>query len=135
MHKAMLTLLLAATVAGAQPDTRAMRFQATAPDPARRWQEQARGKLFLLMMGGRRPKRVPPDPQTLQREEPDGASYALEELTLQTLPDRRVHCWLAMPKAAKRGATPAIVALHGHDGGHVFHGGVAMEWLDKNLRR
>jgi hypothetical protein len=79
-----------AAVPEAQQMRRALRFQATTPDEAQRWQHRAREKLFALMMGGKKPERVPFDAKILKRGEPEGANYTLEELTLQTLPDRRV---------------------------------------------
>ncbi|MCX7824335.1 MAG: alpha/beta hydrolase family protein [Verrucomicrobiae bacterium] len=135
---AVLSLTLAGLcvfgLADAPPSKRALRFRASHPDEARQWQQQAREKLFALMMGGRRPDRVPMDPQLLKKEEPAGANYTLRELTLQSLPGRRVHCWLAMPKNAKPGATPAMLALHGHGGtGEKALRGEGIYWYGKAL--
>ena len=95
--------------------TRSMRFRAASGDEARRWQQACRKELFALMMGGREPERTPLDPKLLRRVEVEGADYALEELSIQSLPDRRAHVWLAVPKELKRKA-PAVLALHGHGG-------------------
>lgn len=94
---------------------RAMRFHASTPDEARVWQAGARDKLFALMMGGQQPARVPLDAKVLSRFELPAAGYGLEELTLQTLPDRRVHAWLARP-TRPQGKVGAVLALHGHGG-------------------
>ncbi len=123
-----------AAVPEAQLAKRALRFQATTPEEAKRWQQLAREKLFALMMGGKKPERVPFDAKVIKREEPEGANYTLEELTLQTLPDRRVHCWLAMPKDAKQGTTPGMLGLHGHGGtGEQIVRGQSLYWYGKAL--
>jgi hypothetical protein len=111
-----LTLFLsAASLATAAESVRSMKFDATTPADAVRWQQASREKLFALMMGGKKPAAIPLAPEIIQRTEVPNASYALEELTLQTLPDRRAHVWLALPKARK-GRTAAMLALHGHGG-------------------
>lgn len=126
--------LCALCLADAPLTKRALRFRAANSDDARQWQQKAREKLFALMMGGRRPDRVPLDAQLPKREEPAGTNYTLQELTFQTLPDRRVHCWLTMPKNAKRGATPAMLALHGHGGtGEKAVRGEGIYWYGKAL--
>jgi arabinan endo-1,5-alpha-L-arabinosidase len=103
-------LILAANASAAE--VRAMRFDAKTPEEARKWQAAAREKLFALMMGGKRPDRVPLDPKVIQSIPQDG--YTLEEITIQTLPDRRAHVWVAMPDSPK-GKVPAVLALHGHN--------------------
>lgn len=67
------------------------------------------------MMGGHRLERVPLDAKILQRIEATNGLYVMEELSLQTLPDRRVHAWLALPKKFT-GKLAGVLALHGHGG-------------------
>ena len=110
-----------------------MRFDAKAPEEARKWQSAARDKLFALMMGGKKPERVPLDPQVIQRIPQDG--YTLEEITIQTLPDRRAHVWVAMPDSPK-GKVPAALALHGHGGtGEQIVQGQGLYWYGKALAK
>ncbi len=112
---------------------RTLRFNAATPRAARQWQEQVRAQLFALMMGGGKPKSIPLDPRVLQRLEPDAGSYALEELSLQTLPDRRVHVWMAVPKA-RQGPVGAVLALHGHGGtGRQVVRGEGLYWYGRAL--
>jgi dienelactone hydrolase len=126
-------LLAASLVTGAADRTRALKFDAASPREARRWQHDAREKLFALMMGGREPKRGPLKPQVLQRLEMPAGGYVLEELTLQTLPDRRVHAWLARP-AQPRGKVGAVLALHGHGGtGEQIVRGLSLYWFGRAL--
>lgn len=66
-------------------------------------------------MGGRKPERVPLEAKILQRVEATNGLYVMEELSLQTLPDRRVHAWLALPKKLS-GKVAGVLALHGHGG-------------------
>lgn len=95
--------------------TRARRFEARTPAQARHWQESTRQQLFTLLMGGHRPQRVPLEPQTLRQIEVSAAGCVLEEVTLQSLPDRRVHAWLARP-LHPQGKVGGVLALHGHGG-------------------
>ena len=90
---------------------RDMAFKADTPAEAREWQSAARAKLFALMMGGSQPQRVPLSPQIINTIEEDGCT--LQEITIQSLPDRRIHAWVAMPEG---GRAPAVLALHGHGG-------------------
>ncbi len=116
-----------------QPTTRRMRFSAHAPAEARRWQTQARQKLFELMMGGGQPPRVPLNPHSVRRLEVPAGGYVLEELSLQTLPDRRVHAWLAVPQKVL-GKVPAVLALHGHGGtGEQVVKGEGLYWYGRVL--
>lgn len=94
---------------------RAMRFRAKSPEEAKAWQEAARLKLFASMMGGQRPQPLPLDAKTVRRIEKTGDGYILEELTLQSLPDRRAHVWLARPVRPK-GKVGAVLAINGHGG-------------------
>ncbi len=112
--------LLICLVAGQLPAmagsaVRTNRFAATSSSEAGLWQKQARAKLFELMMGGAKPKRLPLDARILQRIEVPAGGYVLEEVSLQSLPDRRVHAWLAVPRNPP-GKVGAVLALHGHGG-------------------
>ncbi|GIV16255.1 MAG: hypothetical protein KatS3mg022_1690 [Armatimonadota bacterium] len=112
---------------------RRMRFNARTPAEARRWQTQARQKLFELMMGGALPPRVALNPQSLRRIEVPAGGYVLQEITLQTLPDRRVHAWLATPQKVS-GKVPAVLALHGHGGtGEQVLKGEGLYWYGRVL--
>ncbi len=120
--------------AGSAAETpRALRFQARSPAEARQWQRAAREKLFALMMGGRQPARVPLEPKLIRRIDQPGTGYALEELTLQTLPDRRAHVWLARPVEPK-GKVGAVLALNGHGGrGEDVVRGLSLYWYGRAL--
>lgn len=110
-----------------------MRFNATTMRDAVRWQDETREKLFALMMGGAKPKSVPLDAKILQRIEMPAGGYVLEELSLQTLPDRRVHAWMAVPKERK-GKVGAVLALHGHGGtGSQIVRGESLYWYGRAL--
>jgi hypothetical protein len=123
---------------GPEPSTptnlvRALRFTATSPQAARAWQKTAREQLYRLLMGGGEPQRVALDPQFLQTARDPSGAVALEELTLQSLPDRRVHAWLAVPtmRPAKVGA---VLALHGHGGsGEDVVRGRGLYWYGRAL--
>ena len=122
MHRVIPFLMIVLTVRAGAGEVRAMKFDAKTPEEAVKWQSASRGKLFSLMMGGpatgsrdlrdKRPERVPLDPKVIQTIPQDG--YTLEEITIQTLPDRRAHVWVAMP-TNRKGKVPAILALHGHN--------------------
>ncbi|NOS71821.1 MAG: hypothetical protein HOP33_18065 [Verrucomicrobia bacterium] len=79
------------------------------------WQNQARQRLFKLMMGGDKPQRLPLETKILQHAESPNGGYGLEEVSFQSLPDRRVHAWIALPKHFA-GKVGAVLALHGHGG-------------------
>src|SRR5688572_27732772 len=137
MRLRLLLLCLAAwvTSTNAADTNRALRFTATTKREAVRWQEQSREKLFALMMGGAKPEKISLDPIILQRTSGPDESYTLEELSLQTLPDRRVHAWLALPKQRK-GKTPAVLALHGHGGnGREIVRGESLYWYGRELAK
>ena len=104
-----------ATVGALAQAAPALSFKAQSADDARAWQRTARQRLFALMMGGQEPARCPLDAKVLRRIELPGGSGTLEELTLQTLPDRRAHVWLARP-TVPTGKIGAILALNGHGG-------------------
>jgi hypothetical protein len=127
---AVLLLATSAAPAGAPP---AMRFQAKSPAEASAWQRAAREKLFALMMGGQQPSRVPLDAKLIRRLEVPAGGYALEELTLQTLPDRRAHVWLARP-ARLAGKVGAVLAINGHGGsGEEVVRGASLYWYGRAL--
>ncbi len=127
-----ISLLLAFSGGTAEPP-RAMRFEAHSPGDARAWQGAVREKLFALMMGGREPARGALDPQVVRRVEMPADGYMLEELTLQTLPDRRAHVWLARPLRPK-GKVGAVLAINGHggNGDEVVHG-TGLYWYGRAL--
>ena len=57
----------------------------------------------------------------------------LEELTLQTLPDRRAHVWLARPRQPK-GKVGAVLAINGHGGsGEEIVRGLSLYWYGRAL--
>ncbi len=112
---------------------RTRHFQAKTESEARQWQEACREKLFALMMGGTKPARVPLAPLILGRSENDTKSYRLEEVNFQSLPDRRVHAWMAIPKSGPR-KKAAILALHGHGGtGEMVVKGLSLYWYGRRL--
>lgn len=111
---ATCTALVAASTATAEA-LRTNRFQVTTPEAARRWQQRAREALFAGMMGGGRPARVPLDAAVLRRNDAPGGQYVIEEVAFQSLPDRRIRVWLALPKGAEK-PRPAVLVLHGHGG-------------------
>ena len=124
-------LVVGASLATAA-DAPALRFQASSPGEARVWQHAARERLFALMMGGREPARVPFEPRVVRRwEEPGGR--VVEELTLQTLPDRRAHVWLSRP-AQPKGRVGAVLATNGHGGnGEQVVRGSGIYWYGRAL--
>lgn len=125
-------LLVTCGLTGAAGERR-LRFAATTAGDAQAWQASTRATLFRLMMGGRRPVAVPLDPILLRRDEASDDGIALEEFSIQTLPDRRVHGWLALPKGigARVGA---VLALHGHGGtGEQVVRGQGLYWYGRAL--
>ncbi len=136
MVQATLLLFLGATLSIAAADAepmRSWRFDALTAREATRWQAEAREKLFALMMGGAKPKPVPLDAKILQRIEMPAGGYVLEELSLQALPDRRVHAWMTVPMERKR-KVGAVLALHGHGGtgSQIVRGG-GLYWYSRAL--
>lgn len=114
--RVVLICLLAGLVpAVADNALRTNEFAATTVSEAVNWQKQARQQLFALMMGGAQPSRVPLDARTLQRIEVSAGGYTLEEVSFRSLPDRRVHAWLAVPTRPP-GKVGGVLALHGHGG-------------------
>jgi len=119
---------------GTPNEARSLRFRAESPDEAHRWQEQVRMKLFELMMGGEKPKASPMNARTIKREPVPGENYVLEELTLNSLPDREVHVWLAVPKQTPEKGLPCVLALHGHSGtAEQIVRGDGLYWYGKSL--
>ncbi|MCC6730012.1 MAG: acetylxylan esterase [Chthonomonadales bacterium] len=131
---AALPVAVCASAAGQPPaPARALRFAAASKGDALAWQRACRRKLFETMMGGSQPRRVPLAPQTLRRVEVPAGGYALEEVTIQTLPDRRAHLWLAVPLSPRRRG-PAVLALHGHGGtGEQIVRGQGLYWYGRAL--
>lgn len=132
-----LLLFLLVTVTSletlANATNRTMHFKATTPREATRWQAEAREKLFALMMGGAKPKSAPLDAKVLERIEMPAGGYVLEELSLQTLPDRRVRVWMSVPRERK-GKVGAVLALHGHGGsGSQVVRGESLYWYGRAL--
>ena len=124
----LITSVLLLTSAAQAAETRVMRFAAQSPAEALTWQRSAREKLFSLMMGGREPARCPLEPKVIQQIAVPGKNYVLEEITLQTLPDRRAHVWLARPTQPK-GKVGAVLALNGHGGsGEQVVRGLSLYW-------
>ncbi|NLI01153.1 MAG: hypothetical protein GX446_16850 [Chthonomonadales bacterium] len=128
----VLTAVIAIAPAAEGQGRRSMRFQATGRTEALRWQSSVRSKLYELMMGGGRPQRVPLKPEIVRRIEVPNAPYVLEELTIQSLPDRRAHLWMAVPRSNRRG--PAVLAIHGHGGtGEQIVRGEGLYWYGRAL--
>ncbi|MBI4663886.1 MAG: acetylxylan esterase [Verrucomicrobia bacterium] len=133
LHLLLAVASLAAALAAAEALNRSLRFQASNESDAVRWQQKSRTQLFTLMMGGEKPKPVPLDAKILTRHEAIAEPYSLEEVSLQTLPDRRVHAWLALPKQ-QTAKTGAILALHGHGGtGAQVVRGQELYWYGRTL--
>ncbi len=86
------------------------------------------------MMGGKTPERVPLSPQLVRRIELTEDETALEEVTLQTLPDRRAHVWVARP-LHPQGIVGAVLAINGHGGsGEQVIRGTGLYWYGRALR-
>jgi hypothetical protein len=111
---------------------RQLRFTAQSADEAQAWQVRARQRLTEILMGGGAPERVPAEAAVLGRVEPPGAGYRLEELSIRSLSDRAVHCWLAIPHDPEPDGGPAILGLHGHGGtGEQMVRGEGLYWYGK----
>ena len=133
-HLLILALLSASSVAPAQ-SVRALRCDAQSPDAVRAWQQVAREKLFELMMGGRRPEALPLDAKILRHIDMPEDGLVLEELSLQSLPDRRARAWLARP-AQLKGRVGGVLAIHGHGGGgDQIVRGEGLYWYGRRLTR
>lgn len=113
---------------------RIMKFKAKTPEEAKKWQEQARMKLFEIMMGGKKPDKTKMNPVLIKREFIAESNCFIEELSLNSLPDRKVHAWLSIPKDVPEGGLPAILALHGHGGtGEQIIKGQGLYWYGKHF--
>jgi len=124
--------LVPGLVAGTPDGTRSIRFKAQSPDEARQWQKKARMKLFELMMGGKKPEATPLNVKVISREEVPDGGYVLEELTMNSLPDREIHVWLAIPEQIPEGGLPGMLSLHGHGGtGEEMVRGESLYWYGK----
>lgn len=121
-------------VAGASPlASPALKVNASTPEEARSWQGAARTRLYTLMMGGAQPERVPLNPRVIRRITVPEDGTVLEELTLQTQPDRRAHVWLARP-AKPKGKVGAVIAINGHGGnGEQVIRGEGLYWYGREL--
>ncbi len=128
----LLLSLWPQSAAAAEP-VRSRRFLAPTREAAVVWQQAARRELFARMMNGGEPARVPLDPHIVSRETNAAAGVVLEELSLRTLPDRRVHAWLALPQR-RAGRIGAVLALHGHGGtGEQVVRGQSLYWYGRAL--
>jgi len=135
-HLGCAGMSLLMTIAGANEtaNLRQMQFDAKTPEEARIWQKQARKKLFELMMGGKMPDKVPLNAELIKRVEVADESYYLEELMIDSLPNRKVHVWLAMQKDAPKEGLPAMLTLHGHGGTALeIVNGERLYWYGKAL--
>jgi hypothetical protein len=128
-----LVLALGPGMAAQAASVRSQQFEATTSKEAIRWQRESREKLFALLIGGARPKGGPLQPEILRRLTVPAGGYVLEELTLQTLPDRRAHVWLAAPTRSS-GKVGAVLALHGHGGtGEEMVRGLSLYWYGRAM--
>ena len=133
IFSSLAALLLFPSGNPAEPLVRSRQIPSATKREGLQWQRDSRQKLFELMMGGKKPEAVPLQPQALGREEVLAGGYVLEEFTLQTLPDRRAHAWVATPKEP-RGKVGAVLALHGHGGtGEQIVRGLSLYWYGKAL--
>ena len=111
----------------------AMHFQANSIAEAQSWQRSARERLFSLLMGGQQPQHGPLNPVVLRRIEVPEQNWILEEITLQTLPDRRAHVWLARPTQPKA-RVAAVLAINGHGGnGEEIVRGQGLYWYGRHF--
>lgn len=112
---------------------RAARFAAVFPQDAREWQFRARSRLYALLMNGSRPQKVGLDARVTARGAANGGAYRIEEVTFRSLPDRRVHAWVAVPAGARKRCA-AVLALHGHGGtGEQVVRGEGLYWYGRAL--
>lgn len=134
MSSIVLALVFGVPVASDAPTpTRSMAFRARSAEEARTWQREARAKLFGLMMGGKEPERCPLDPKVVRRVVPSGAGYVLEEMTIQSRPDRRAHLWVGRPRDPS-GKVGAVLAINGHGGsGEEVINGRGLYWYGRAL--
>jgi hypothetical protein len=135
MKPAYLLWLVLAVLAPADATaaTRSFQFQSTTAADARAWQRTAREKLTALMMGGQAPARLPLAVRLLRHIDGPTGAFTLDEITLQSLPDRRVHAWIARPSQPK-GKTGAVLAIPGHGGtGEDVVKGQSLYWYGRAM--
>jgi hypothetical protein len=121
------------TAAQTQQPVRKQRFTAAGKAEAFTWQKRCREKLFELMMGGGRTETIPLSPQIVRREHVPAGGYWLQEITLASLTDRRLHAWVALPNV-KKAQVGAVLALHGHGGsGEQVVRGQGLYWYGRAL--
>jgi hypothetical protein len=111
----ILTYIMA-NVEQTENGLRKMKFSAKNLAEAQLWQKQAKQKLFEIMMGGGKPDNPPLNPELIKVEEVPDENYHLEEMMIESLPDRKVHAWVAMQKDIPQNGCPVILGLHGHGG-------------------
>jgi hypothetical protein len=129
----VLAMAVLTGAAHAAEATRQLRFAAADAPATRAWQQTSRLKLFELMMGGQRPASLPLDPEVRSRDTNAADGLILEELSLASLPDRRVHAWLARP-THPNGRVGAVLALNGHGGsGEQVIRGQGLYWYGRAL--
>jgi hypothetical protein len=118
-----------------------MAFRGKTPAEARKRQDEMRAKLVRLIWPAGKPE-LPTSFKVSSRKDHSSprASYKLYEIwftappklskspspgkpgnakfdkVAKKLAERKIHCWVAIPKSAKLGATPAVLCLHGHRG-------------------
>ena len=120
---AAVVLLAAGGARAKTMDERKRRFRAADRKQALAWQASSRKLLFKLLAlsdlveadarkGGRGGIPFKPAVKSTRAEK----DYTLYDLELSATPTRRFRAILTVPKAAGRGACPAVVCLHGHGG-------------------
>lgn len=106
-------------------DTPRRQFVGDSPAALSAWQDETRNFLFermhlsdLMATRSKTVDSIPFDPKVLSKE--DKGSYVLEEIELNSTPERRIKALVTRPKT--EGKHPAVVCIHGHGGNrHVVH--------------
>lgn len=130
-----LSTVLFSSILLAAEHERVLKFTAQSPEQALTWQRTARQTLYRLMMGGSEPARCPLQPEVIRRIEVPDEGYFLEEIRLQTLPDRQAHAWVARPLHPV-GKVGAVLALNGHGGsGEQVVRGSGLYWYGREFAR
>jgi dienelactone hydrolase len=131
-----------------------MAFRGKTPEEARKRQDQMRARLVQLIWPAGKPE-LPTSFQVISRKDHSDAraSYKLYEIwftappkpgapstsgklarVAKRLAERKIHCWLAIPKSARAGRTPAVLCLHGHRGfAQDVVRGQGLYWYGKSL--